>query len=79
MRVGTAVGGLGSQSDRRFVSHCVWQSIMESLSCGVPIVTWPIYAGQQLKAFRMVREFGFGSGVEIGLQDWWRCRDCGED
>ncbi|KAJ4822031.1 hypothetical protein Tsubulata_001611 [Turnera subulata] len=41
-----------------FVSHCGWNSILESLWFGVPIVTFPIYAEQQLNAFRMVKELG---------------------
>ena len=52
-----AVGG--------FVCHCGWNSILESLWYGVPIATWPIYAEQQLNAFRMVREFGLA--VELSL------------
>ena len=38
---------------------------MESLWFGVPILTWPIYAEQQLNAFRMVKEFGLA--VELRL------------
>ncbi|XVF46725.1 hypothetical protein PTKIN_Ptkin03bG0051300 [Pterospermum kingtungense] len=41
-----------------FVSHCGWNSILESLWYGVPIVTWPMYAEQQLNAFKMVKELG---------------------
>ncbi|GAV73564.1 UDPGT domain-containing protein [Cephalotus follicularis] len=41
-----------------FISHCGWNSILESLWHGVPIVTWPIYGEQQLNAFMMVKEFG---------------------
>ncbi|KAL1308572.1 hypothetical protein AAHE18_17G116700 [Arachis hypogaea] len=41
-----------------FVSHCGWNSISESLWFGMPILTWPIYAEQQLNAFWMVKEFG---------------------
>ncbi|CAN6979388.1 unnamed protein product [Brassica oleracea var. botrytis] len=39
-----------------FVSHCGWNSIVESLWFGVPTVTWPMYAEQQLNAFMMVKE-----------------------
>ncbi|XP_004490589.1 UDP-glycosyltransferase 71K2 [Cicer arietinum] len=48
-----------------FVSHCGWNSILESLWFGVPILTWPIYAEQQLNAFRMIKEFGLA--VELRL------------
>ncbi|KAF3450062.1 hypothetical protein FNV43_RR06141 [Rhamnella rubrinervis] len=48
-----------------FVSHCGWNSILESLWHGVPIATWPIYAEQQMNAFEMVKELG--SAVEIRL------------
>ncbi|XVE54080.1 hypothetical protein DITRI_Ditri03aG0053100 [Diplodiscus trichospermus] len=40
-----------------FVSHCGWNSILESLWFGVPIVTWPMYAEQQLNAY-MMKELG---------------------
>ncbi|PIN22166.1 UDP-glucuronosyl and UDP-glucosyl transferase [Handroanthus impetiginosus] len=44
-----AVGG--------FVSHCGWNSILESVWCGVPIATWPLSAEQQANAFELVKEF----------------------
>ncbi|CAH2053082.1 unnamed protein product [Thlaspi arvense] len=50
-----AVGG--------FVSHCGWNSTLESLWFGVPIATWPLYAEQQVNAFEMVEELGLA--VEI--------------
>ncbi|TKY56457.1 UDP-glycosyltransferase 71C3 [Spatholobus suberectus] len=52
-----------------FVSHCGWNSILESLWFGIPILTWPIYAEQQLNAFIMVREFGLA--VELRLDYRW--------
>ncbi|MFS7937175.1 putative UDP-glucuronosyl/UDP-glucosyltransferase, UDP-glycosyltransferase family [Helianthus anomalus] len=48
-----------------FVSHCGWNSILESISYGVPIATWPLYAEQHLNAFEMVRELGLS--VEIRM------------
>ncbi|XP_034680595.1 anthocyanidin 3-O-glucosyltransferase 2-like isoform X2 [Vitis riparia] len=51
----SAVGG--------FISHCGWNSILESIWYGVPVATWPMYAEQQLNAFQIVRELEMG--VEI--------------
>ncbi|KAK7321345.1 hypothetical protein VNO77_31899 [Canavalia gladiata] len=48
-----------------FVSHCGWNSILESLWFGVPILTWPIYAEQQLNAFMMVRQFGLAVELRV--------------
>ncbi|KAI4305544.1 hypothetical protein L6164_028905 [Bauhinia variegata] len=49
---------LAHKAVRGFVSHCGWNSIMESLWFGVPILTWPLYAEQRLNAFQMVKELG---------------------
>jgi len=40
-------------------------SILESLWFGVPILTWPIYAEQELNAYRMVREFGLAVELKV--------------
>ncbi|KAL3538195.1 hypothetical protein ACH5RR_001561 [Cinchona calisaya] len=52
-----AVGG--------FVSHCGWNSTLESIWFGVPMATWPLHAEQQLNAFQLVKELGIA--VEIAL------------
>ncbi|PWA81186.1 UDP-glucuronosyl/UDP-glucosyltransferase [Artemisia annua] len=56
---------LGHQAIGGFVSHCGWNSLLESLWFGVPTVAWPIYAEQQINAFEMVVELGLA--VEIKL------------
>ncbi|GAB2255307.1 hypothetical protein Droror1_Dr00009085 [Drosera rotundifolia] len=55
-----------------FVSHCGWNSVMESLWFGVPLGTWPLYAEQQLNAFRLVLELGLA--VEIKMDYRWDMR-----
>ncbi|KAK6919793.1 UDP-glucuronosyl/UDP-glucosyltransferase [Dillenia turbinata] len=52
-----AVGG--------FVSHCGWNSILESIWHGVPIATWPLYSEQQLNAFELVRELGLATEIRV--------------
>ncbi|KAH6783159.1 hypothetical protein C2S52_008118 [Perilla frutescens var. hirtella] len=52
-----AVGG--------FVSHCGWNSTLESVYCGVPMAVWPMAAEQQANAFLLVKEFEIA--VEIKM------------
>lgn len=56
-----AVGG--------FMSHCGWNSTLESVWFGVPIATWPIYAEQQLNAFEMVKELGLAVEIEVDYRN----------
>ncbi|CBI23929.3 unnamed protein product, partial [Vitis vinifera] len=53
----SAVGG--------FVSHCGWNSTLESMYYGVPVATWPMFAEQQINAFQMVKDLGLA--VEIKM------------
>ncbi|KAG9138077.1 hypothetical protein Leryth_001331 [Lithospermum erythrorhizon] len=48
-----------------FVSHCGWNSILESIWFGVPIAAWPIYAEQQLNAFQIVKELGLAEEIKM--------------
>jgi len=55
-----AVGG--------FMSHCGWNSILESLWCGVPVAVWPMYAEQPANAFQLVRELGLAVEIKLDYQ-----------
>ncbi|XP_051115430.1 anthocyanidin 3-O-glucosyltransferase 2-like [Andrographis paniculata] len=48
-----------------FVSHCGWNSVVESLWCGVAVAAWPLHAEQHMNAFQVVRELGLA--VELTL------------
>ncbi|XP_028803872.1 anthocyanidin 3-O-glucosyltransferase 5-like [Neltuma alba] len=49
---------LRHRSTAAFLSHCGWNSVLESLSHGVPIIAWPLYAEQRMNATTMAEEVG---------------------
>jgi len=60
-----------------FVTHCGWNSVLEAVCEGVPMVAWPLYAEQRLNKVILVEEMkvalelkdsrdGFVSGTELG-------------
>ncbi|CAN6457391.1 unnamed protein product [Victoria cruziana] len=58
-----AVGG--------FVSHFGWNSALESVWFGVPMVAWPQFAEQAMNAFELVNKSGLGLrmvGEEVGAR-----------
>lgn len=56
---------LSHKSVGGFVSHCGWNSILESVYFGVPIATWPLYAEQQMNAFLLVKELGLAKEIRM--------------
>ncbi|KAG6502164.1 UDP-glycosyltransferase 71K2-like [Zingiber officinale] len=52
-----AVGG--------FVTHCGWNSCLESLQCGVPLLGWPLYAEQHSNAVVMEEEMGVALQLKV--------------
>lgn len=66
---------LASPAIGGFVSHCGWNSILESLWFGVPIATWPLYAEQQLNAFEMVEELGLGVEIRNHFQGVYMAKE----
>ncbi|KAL6851751.1 hypothetical protein ACP4OV_020315 [Aristida adscensionis] len=50
-----------------FVTHCGWNSVLEAITAGVPMLCWPLYAEQKMNKVFMVEEFGVGIEV-VGWQ-----------
>ncbi|KAF9602406.1 hypothetical protein IFM89_027535 [Coptis chinensis] len=47
---------LGRESVGGFVSHCGWNSVLEAVCAGVPMVAWPLYAEQRINRVFLVEE-----------------------
>ncbi|BFG41882.1 hypothetical protein CerSpe_281560 [Prunus speciosa] len=56
-----AVGG--------FVTHCGWNSTLEGIAAGLPMVTWPVSAEQFYNEKLVTQVLKIGVGV--GAQKWW--------
>ncbi|KAL9231726.1 hypothetical protein vseg_006915 [Gypsophila vaccaria] len=51
-----------------FVTHCGWNSTLEAISAGVPMVTWPIFADQFYNE-KLVTQI-LQVGVSVGAKKW---------
>ncbi|KAL9303533.1 hypothetical protein ACSQ67_020796 [Phaseolus vulgaris] len=53
---------LGHGSVGGFLSHCGWNSTLESVVHGVPLITWPLYAEQKMNAVVL------SEGLKVGVR-----------
>uniref|UniRef100_M8BET2 Anthocyanidin 5,3-O-glucosyltransferase n=1 Tax=Aegilops tauschii TaxID=37682 RepID=M8BET2_AEGTA len=47
-----------------FVTHCGWNSVLEGIVSGVPMICWPLYAEQRMNKVHVVEEMKVGVAVE---------------
>ena len=50
------VAVLGHEAVAGFVTHCGWNSVLESVCAGVPMVAWPLYAEQRFNKIMLMEE-----------------------
>ncbi|KAL9228866.1 hypothetical protein vseg_004400 [Gypsophila vaccaria] len=53
---------LGHGSTGGFLSHCGWNSTLESIVNGVPLIAWPLYAEQKMNAVML------SEGLKVALR-----------
>ncbi|KAL1555343.1 zeatin O-glucosyltransferase-like [Salvia divinorum] len=51
---------LGHEATGGFLTHCGWNSCIESISMGVPVVAWPMHSDQPRNAVLMTKVLGIG-------------------
>ncbi|KAH7842512.1 hypothetical protein Vadar_017581 [Vaccinium darrowii] len=59
---------LGHPSTGGFMSHCGWNSLLESLTAGVPILAWPMHSDQPRNAFHVTNILKVGLAVNTWEQ-----------
>ncbi|CAK9183401.1 unnamed protein product [Ilex paraguariensis] len=51
-----------------FLTHNGWNSTMESICCGVPMVCWPFFADQQTNCRYCCSEWGIGMEIDSDVK-----------
>lgn len=59
---------LGHPSIGGFMTHCGWNSTLEGVTAGVPMITWPLFA-EQLHNENLVTQV-LKTGIRVGTQKW---------
>nr|AIF76152.1 UDP-glucosyltransferase UGT85U1 [Crocus sativus] len=51
-----------------FLTHCGWNSTMEALSAGVPMICWPFFADQQTNCRYVCANWGVGTEIDVRVK-----------
>ncbi|KAF3445095.1 hypothetical protein FNV43_RR14788 [Rhamnella rubrinervis] len=51
-----------------FLTHCGWNSILETISAGVPMLCWPFFADQQTNCWYACNEWGLGMEIDSDVK-----------
>ncbi|CAN1333249.1 7-deoxyloganetin glucosyltransferase [Linum perenne] len=51
-----------------FLTHCGWNSTLESLTSGVPMICWPFFADQQTNCWVICNKWGVGLEIESDVK-----------
>ena len=59
---------LGHTAVGVFMTHCGWNSTIEAVSAGIPMITWPVH-GEQFYNEKLITDVR-GIGIEVGATEW---------
>ncbi|CAL5088802.1 unnamed protein product [Urochloa decumbens] len=59
---------LGHRAVGGFVSHCGWNSALETMAAGVPVLAWPLFAEQRMNAVKLGSE-GVGLALRVTARE----------
>ncbi|KAI3915708.1 hypothetical protein MKX01_015533 [Papaver californicum] len=69
---------LSHESIGAFLSHCGWNSVLESLSNGIPIIGWPLGSEQYYNSKLLEEELGVCLELARGFDAIINCEDVAE-
>ncbi|KAI4321579.1 hypothetical protein MLD38_034944 [Melastoma candidum] len=60
---------IAHRSTGAFLTHCGWNSTIESIANGLPTIAWPLYAEQRMNAVMLKEELGVAVKVRASGED----------